>query len=281
MVMLCASVDMPGRPCTMFGEHLDGCDWAPLEGEAARRGVEVSLVLSERYAAGLPSVRPCKGCLPYKAEVGMLCRLCDERWKAALSTATRLVSFLLSGGSPPADVNKARGKPGPRLPIKEATIAADELWMELAGVAIVHASEARMSEPWWPAGTSVRDGFMPSLPLSDAVDAMRDLVTWVEADSTVTARQGGAEAAIGFYREVQRQLARFPLEEKPRRVPYLRCRECRQFAVIDHPPLHFMDVRVHQCGVCGAMYDPMAKEFDLAVYRQEIEAAIAERRGVA
>jgi len=211
----------------------------------------------------------------------MLCRLCDDRWKAALSTVTQLTHFLLSGGSRPADVNKTRGRVGPRLPINEATLAADSLWTTLAGVAIAHASGARTSEPWWPAGTSILDGFLPSLTVEEAVEAMRDLVSWVEADPSVTSRVGGAEEAIRFYRETQRQLARFPLEEKPKRVRYLRCRECRAFAVVDHPPLHFLDVRVHECGVCGAQYDPQMREFDLRLYRLEIEAAIAERRGVA
>jgi len=207
----------------------------------------------------------------------MLCRLCDDRWKAALSTVTQLTHFLLSGGSRPADVNKTRGRAGPRLPIKEATLAADSLWTTLAGVAIAHASGARTSEPWWPAGTSILDGFLPSLTVEEAVEAMRDLVSWVEADPSVTSRVGGAEEAIRFYRETQRQLARFPLEEKPKRVRYLRCRECRAFAVIDHPPLHYVGVRILECEACGETFDPAIKEFELGLLRREIEAEIAAR----
>lgn len=207
----------------------------------------------------------------------MLCRLCDERFSAALSNAVRLVEFLASGGQAPADVNKSRGKPGPRLPIKEAQLAADSIWTHLAGVAIAHSSGARVDEPGWPAGTSVLDGFMPSLSVPEVVEATRELVEWVSDEPTLTSRAGGAEAAIRFYREVQRQLARFPLDEKPKRVQYLRCRDCQQFTVVDRPPLHFLGVRVHECSSCGAQYDPIAKEFDLRLYRLEVEAAIAER----
>lgn len=80
-----------------------------------------------------------------------------------------------------------------------------------------------------------------------------------------------------FYRETQRQLARFPLEEKPKRVPYLRCRSCRVFAVIDMPPLQVLGPRVHECSACGATHDPNMREFDLAVYREEVQEALGGR----
>lgn len=248
-VMICVSIDMPGRPCLVRGEHLSTC----------------------------ADVDTCSGCLPYRAEVGMLCRLCDEKYREALKVLPSLVRFLVSGGAPPADVNRSRSKPGPRLPIAQAKLAADSLWVELAGVAIAHAAGSRSSEPDWPAGTSILDGFLPSLSVDGAVQATTDLVAHLEADPSVTSRQRGAEAAVGMFREVQRQLARFPLEEKPKRVPYLRCRECQQFTVIDRPPLHFLGVRAHECSNCGAQYDPTMKEFDLRLYRLEVEAAITER----
>lgn len=207
----------------------------------------------------------------------MLCRLCDERFKSALATTVRLVEFLASGGQAPNDVNKSRGKPGPRLPIKESKLAADSIWTHLAGVAIAHASAAGVDEPLWPTGTSLRDGFLPSLELAGVVRATSDLVAWVEGEASVTSRAMGAEAAVVFYREVQRQLARFPLEEKPKRVKYLRCRACQQFAVVDRPPLHVTAARVDECRACGAVHDPNMREFDLRLYRLEVEAAIAER----
>lgn len=252
-VLLCQTIDMPGRPCTVRGEHLSTC--------------------------GDPD--SCNGCLPYRAEVGMLCRLCDERYKAALATTVRLVEFLASGGQAPNDVNKSRGKPGPRLPIKESKLAADEIWTHLAGVAIAHGSGSGKHYQGWPVGTSVSKGFMPSLELADVVRAINDLAAWVEGEASVTSRVEGAEAAVTFYREVQRQLARFPLEEKPKRVKYLRCRTCQQFAVVDRPPLHFTAARVDECRACGAVHDPVAREFDLKLYRLEVEAAIAEREEAA
>lgn len=247
--LLCVTIDMPGRACTVRGEHLSTC----LDTET------------------------CAGCLPYRAEVGMLCRLCDERYRAALDVLPKLVHFLVSGGAPPVDVNRSRGKPGPRLPIAEAKLAADSLWMHLAGVAIAHSSGSRTEEPEWPAGTSVIDGFLPSLSVAGAVQATSQLVESLSTDLSVTARHQGAEGAVRLYREVQRQLSRFPLEEKPKRVPYLRCRECGQFAVVDRPPLHFTAARVDECRACGAIHDPNMREFDLRLYRLEVEAAIAER----
>lgn len=207
----------------------------------------------------------------------MLCRLCDERFRSALDVTVRLVEFLASGGQAPNDVNKSRGRPGPRLPIKESKLAADSIWIELARVAIAHSSGSGKPEPHWPAGTSIFDGFLPSLEVADVVRATTALVEEVAFEASLTSRLLGAEAAIRFSREVQKQLHRFPLEEKPKRVSYLRCRECQQFTVVDRPPLHFLGVRVHECSNCGAQYDPAMKEFDLRLYRLEVEAAIAER----
>lgn len=276
-MLICATNNMRGRPCVMRGVHLEGCPWSAVEDEAARRGVSASLVVSERFVNGVTVPTACDGCLPYKADTGMLCRSCDEKYTAALDVTVELVAFLISGGQRPADVNRSRGKPGPRLPIKDAKLAADSLWTHLAGVAIAHSMGSGKPEPEWPAGTSVLDGFLPSLSVEGAVAAINELVAWVAGDATVTSREGGAEAAVEFYRETQRQLARFPLEEKPKRVPYLRCRSCRVFAVIDMPPLQVLGPRVHECSACGATHDPQAVDFDLAVYRQEVQEALGGR----
>lgn len=191
-MMVCATVGMRGRPCVMRGVHLEGCPWAVVEDEAARRGVSASLVVSERFVAGVTVPTECDGCLPYKADKGMLCSLCDAKYRDALDITVDLVAFLISGGHRPADVNRSRGKPGPRLPIKDAKLAADSLWTHLAGVAIAHSMGSGKPEPEWPAGTSVLDGFLPSLSVEGAVAATGELVAWVAGDATVTSREGGA-----------------------------------------------------------------------------------------
>jgi len=174
-------------------------------------------------------------------------------------------------------VNRSRGKPGPRLPIPSGRLAADQIVTNLSDVIVAHCKAARVPEPEWPKAVSIFDGFMPSATLGESVAAVSYLIAYVEEVEGLTSRVEPAETAVGFTREVQRQLARFPLAEKPQRVPYLRCRECRRFAVLDMPPLYYLDARVHECRECGAKQDPLMREFDLRLYRMEVEAAMAER----
>lgn len=245
-MLICVTNDMPGRKCTVHDEHLSGC----LGGT-------------------------CSGCLPRKAEHGCLCRNCHEKWVAALTVTVELVTFLLSGGSAPVDVNRQRGRPGPRLPIPSGRLAADQIVTNLCDVVVAHCKAAGVPEPEWPKAVSIFDGFLPSASLFESVAAVTYLIRYVESVEGLTARVQPAEVAVGFTRVVQRQLARFPLAEQAARVPYLRCRECRKFAVLDMPPLYFLDARVHECRECGAKQDPLMREFDLRLYRTEVEAAMA------
>ena len=252
MALICVTSEMPGRKCTVHGEHLSGC----LGGT-------------------------CSGCLPRKAEHGCLCRNCHEKWVAALTVTVELVTFLLSGGSAPVDVNRSRGKPGPRLPIPSGRIAADQIVTNLCDVIVAHAKAARVPEPVWPRAVSMFDGFLPSASLDESVSALSYLVWCVESVEGITSRVEPAEVAevaVGFTRVVQRQLARFPLAESASKVPFLRCRSCQKFAVVDVPPLYKLDDRMHSCQNCGAVYDVQMAEFDRAVYRDEVERALEGRK---
>lgn len=241
---VCVTNDMSGRACVILGEHLSAC------------------------VGGT-----CEGCLPRPAKVGMLCELCDRKWRDALDVVSELVAFLLSGGVGPVDVNRSRGMPGPRLPIGSGRLVADEVVKSLAGVVVAWCRESGESEPVWPVGVSMFDGFMPSLTLSEALEGLSHLVGYVDSQTGLTGRRGAAEGAVRFTREVQRGLKAFPLVESPSRVPYLRCRSCRKFTVLDMPPLMFLGDRVLVCSSCGVEADVSMKEFDLAVYRSELELA--------
>ena len=248
MTLICVTSEMPGRACTVYGQHLSGC----LGGT-------------------------CSGCLPRKAEHGCLCRNCHEKWEAALQVTVELVTFLLAGGSAPVDVNRSRGKPGPRLPIPSGRMAADQIVTNVCDVIVAHSKSAGVDEADWPQAVSIFDGFLPSASLAESVAAVEYLIRYVEGVEGLTSRVQPAGVAVGFTREVQRQLARFPLSESARKQPYLRCPICRQFKVMDVPPLYFMDDRLLKCDQCAHVYDPAMREWDLKVYRMEVEAAMAAR----
>jgi hypothetical protein len=200
---------------------------------------------------------------------------------AALTVTVELVTFLLSGGSAPVDVNRQRGRPGPRLPIPSGRLAADQIVTNLCDVVVAHCKAAQVPEPEWPKAVSIFDGFLPSATLSESVAAVSYLIAYVESVEGLTSRVQPAEVAVGFTRVVQRQLARFPLAESASKVPFLRCPSCRDFKVMDVPPLYFMDDRLLKCDQCAHVYDPSMKEWDLKVYRNEVEAAIAAREEAA
>ncbi len=151
--------------------------------------------------------------------------------------------------------------------------AADRLWVGLCNVAIVHAIDTRGEEPLWPSFTSESIGFSMTASIDQVAAAVRELVEWVSVSpESIVARTAGAEAAVEFYRETQRALAMFPVEEKMQKLRPIRCRECQQFTLWKHPPLHYLDDIVVQCAnpACQALYDPDMARFDMLVLAQEL-----------
>lgn len=258
MILLCITNEIPGRGCTIREEHLSTCDGTN------RHGSE------------------CTGCLPRPAETGLLCRSCWERFEAALGKSVDLITHLRSIEKGPASLVPTHSAPGSRVILPGSWMEGDALWALLAGVAIAHAADTRSPEPPWPSFTSQQstdlsgfaplDGFSPTATLDQIASATRELVVWLSADPrNIVSRTGGAEAAVDFFREVQRALAMFPLDEPSTRIRYLRCRGCGLFAVVDRPPLHYLEPRVDVCESCGVLSDPQMREFDLRLYRLEVE----------
>ncbi|GAA3730325.1 hypothetical protein GCM10022239_03650 [Leifsonia bigeumensis] len=262
MTLICITHSMPGRSCTFRGHHLDTCD-------GTRNGKE------------------CHGCLPRPAETGILCRSCWERFEAALSTAVDLITHLRSVEKGPVSIDGVRTSTVVAPTFPGSWQAADRLWVALCKVAIVHAIDTRGEEPLWPSWTSEGLGFSMTATIDQVADAVKGLVEWVSASpESVVARTAGAEAAVEFFREVQRALAMFPISERDQKLRPIRCRECQQFTLWKHPPLHYLDDIVVQCAnpACQALYDPDMARFDMLVLAQElsqqrpdVSAAIAEQ----
>ena len=242
-MLLCITQSMPGRPCMIRGHHLSAC-----------------------------SSDDCRGCLPRPAETGILCRSCWERFEAALGKAVDLVTHLRSIERGPVSADGVRTSTVITPTFPPSWQAADRLWVALARVAIAHAKDTRSEEPEWSQLTSIWAGFSYAATIDDVARTTRELVSWVDAGpQSVVSRTEGAMAAVDFFREVQRSLAMFPMDEKSARIRYLRCRFCLNFAVVDRPPLHYLEPRVDVCESCGELSDPQMREWDLKLYRLEVE----------
>lgn len=255
MTLLCITNSIPGRACTIRGYHLTTCD-------GTRNGHE------------------CRGCLPRPAETGILCRSCWERFEAALSTAVDLITHLRSVEKGPVSIDGVRTSTVVAPTFPASWQAADRLWVALAKIAIVDAKDTRGEEPeWWPY-TSIWSGFSYAATLDEVALAVRELVAWVNVSpESVVARMAGAEAAVEFFREVQRSLAMFPLAEDTKPLRPIRCRECQQFTLWRRPPLVYLDEVVVQCQnpACQAFYDPQMAQFDMRLLAEEVSR---ERSGL-
>lgn len=249
MTLLCITNDIPGRSCTIRGHHLSTCDGTTKNGQ------------------------DCKGCLPRPAETGILCRGCWERFEAALSKATDLITHLRSVEKGPTSVDGVRTSTVVAPTFPASWQAADRLWVALAKIAIVHAIDTHGKEPLWRPYTSEAVGFSMTATVPQVASAVRELTDWLRVHpEAIVSRQAGAEAAVEFFREVQRALAMFPLEERVQRLRPIRCRECQQFTLWKYPPLNYLDDVVVQCAnpACHAFYDPQMAQFDMRVLAEQI-----------
>lgn len=244
MTLLCITASMEHtRTCTIRDHHLTTC-----------------------------ASDDCKGCLPRPAETGILCRGCWERFEAALSVAVDLITHMRSIEKGPASIVPTRSAPGSRVILPGSWMEADNLWDSLVELALAYAESKGIEDPVWKP---MYDGFSTTASLDDVALQVRELVMWLQVNPVdVVSRAGGAEAAVKFYRQAQRALAMFPIEDRAQRLKPIRCRECQQFTLWKHPPLVYLDDVVVQCAnkTCEALYDPQLAGFDMLVLAQQISA---------
>lgn len=271
--LICITNLMTGPSCTATGFHESTCDGLSNHGRNCTQGDDC------RKLAVNPNAHDCTGCVPRPAQTGHLCRMCFDRFTEAVSISVALIVHLRSGAKPKPDVSgvRAPSKPGSRLPAGVNPRAeADTVFAALAGVAVAHAMDTDGQTPPWAPGVTPQ-GFSPYLELDDAQKAARDLRRWVQADlEQIVSFAGGAEQAVEFYRVVQRAQHSFELVDPVKRLRYLKCRNCTQYAIEDRPPLEFLGERVMECSNCGTPYDAQMATFDMRVIAQRKAADLPD-----
>lgn len=235
--------------CRIPGEHLSNCIGIQPRGN---------------------DVVPCDGCLPQPAEKGVMCSWCFERYEAALGLAEDLITHMRSieRAATPEDGPRPPTKPGSQVLIPASWQEADRTWSELHELAVwCDPLEFLRVQP---RGTTSR-GFGSQ----DTIEHVRDRVK-LAVDLACTGDVTDAHIArlaVRFYRQVQRALHMFPIEEYARPLPYARCRECGELTLERRPPLEYLDAITVLCinPNCQLEWDPRMVEFDLSAYREQLE----------
>lgn len=175
--------------------------------------------------------RPCRGCLPRRAEHGLLCWSCWEKFTDALNQAVDVITHLRSierAATP--DNAGVRTAAGWVLPIPATWRVADEL------IAILGYSARFTSPPF------VREDFrgFPNDASIFEVEAITERTIDALHPGSMVTLEGGAERAIRFYRLMQTALRNYPRAEDEHRIQHIRCEECGMRTLLWKPPLAFV-----------------------------------------
>lgn len=251
MTLICVSNDVSDlRSCTFRDQHLANCTGLRMRGDGS--SVE------------------CKGCEPRPAHAGLLCWSHWVKAEAALDQAVDAITHLRSVERGPQDQSGVRaGSSGSKVIIPESWQEADNLWEALCAVVVGYATDWHLPEPGVLDRRRVThlDTFAS---IDEVRDDTRELIDFVKNRIHVASKQQGAANLIRFVNTLQTADARFPRIDMSRPLAYIRCEACQQYAIYQHPPLHYADAITAACTNCGHVYDPQMADFDRKVTVQRV-----------
>lgn len=210
----------------------------------------------------------CRGCMPKRAEVGLLCYPCWERTSEALSKVREMIVHLRSISKESQPISeRVSTSLAARLPVPSSWLAADELVriLDIDNVAF----DSTVQQP---------NGRIISATASlDDVERIADDVfeAW-EYPETVVATQDGAERAVLLWNQMRTALARWPMREayETPLPEMIRCPKCGNRSMVYRPPLERGDDQIVRCGMC-----PWQMDWDsFASYARPIMRAVLERK---
>lgn len=139
-------------------------------------------------------------------------------------------------------------------------------WLRVAGY--IKSADADI------AVATTREGHIGLPPTWLAADAISRLVYELNGFPELedaAADQGGAELAMVFTREVESARARWPYEDRPHYVQWIRCPACSHLALRYHPPRFEGDRITVKCMLCSHVAEE--DTFSTAALLQEKELA--------
>lgn len=122
-------------------------------------------------------------------------------------------------------------------------------WFRVAGYIKGQVEEVRSPSSNHPLGLP------PTWMAAEEITRLsRELGYWPNLEDVANDTYG-ADTAMAFTREVETALARWPIEDKPRKVRFVRCQACAGETIRYRPP-EFTGDDVHiACTECGHTYD--------------------------
>lgn len=177
MSLICVTNDMKGiKSCITHGQHASHCD-------------------------GWRGIKECQGCLPKKAQHGLLCRECWERLVHTMNMWPEFAQLVSSLDRLVTPENAGvRGKAGSRVPIPQTWLDVEEA-----------------------------ESFLHSYKTAGS-----NLDYWVSSTE-------GAKDSINFRISAERAIRTHPLEEKAHRIKTARCSECKCQSLVWIPTQHLGD----------------------------------------
>ena len=155
-------------------------------------------------------------------------------------------------------------------------------------------NDARSHVPWWRVAGHIRVGDedearsrssdhtipLPAtwLAAEEISRLLGELNRWQTLEQAVNTLEGQFFAEL-LTREVETAMAKWPMEDKPHKVRYLRCRVCQQQSLKYYPPRAGGGDITVKCtdATCKAVEDPRMFERDALLIRLEAERAADKR----
>lgn len=236
--------------CTVRGQHLDTCTGYTDRGEV------------------------CRGCVPRRAEHGLLCSWDWQRLNSDVATAPALVRHLRllavphAGAAPPSD-GRGYNDPSEGSILSGAVDAADEVHALLASWAAIYVEDHPGSQGpderhVWRTRQTLRGNEHGQYVKRSTVvgirheDGTADLVRWLLPQlEWLSRRQWAGEARAELGDLLGRTRARFPMEERGTRpIPGTPCPYCDRRSLTFTPPSVFRTPFVVACTHpdCGTVF---------------------------
>lgn len=247
--------------CTIRGHHLSGCEGRARGREEFREPEEVG----------------CTGCLPRRAEFGVLCSWCWGRLQSSIHTLPPLVEHLFDMGVPSLRSPLGRSGGGRSAPrsgclYSDALVAADELhailgtWAQEVAVEHPTAGSLPVGLCRWSEGrpvsgpkdwTDTTEGITdPAILGPREPEDTRRLVAWLDPHlEWIASRPWATDMIADLVSAASRALARWPIQEPERRITNVRCPSCGAWSLVMIPPSVPGAERLVRCTLpaCGSV----------------------------
>jgi len=251
------------RSCVIKGAHRSNCDGYELryDPETGQTKHHYQIEWNNLTRENDRWLVPCPGCLPRRADRGMLCQAHTLKLDHSLDhdeTGQRVLVDLIThlwsieSGGIRDDNDRVSTAKGSQWPLSASHLSANEIYTYLASTCIAFANDLRIPEPEFSAAASILDGFLNDMDVDIVGVLTRRLLEYIEENQAAAVKhKHSAETVVRMIGVIQTAMAKFPLVDLEHRVPFVRCAACSRMTLTWKPPLMNADDVVVKCERCG------------------------------